>query len=339
MIDRKQWESKLTSDAGYDLCAVQAIIEAKVYKRSLKHQDLQMYTIDLFDDRLSTRDGRERFIDEKKLDIEFSQLADTLYDLAQNKETTVRFQLLLKSTAYGNGHFSALDIEISKESVKFLNYDSAGLNNWYTSERAYILFEKLAAKFSTPDKCIYYRFNPTQAVQADDSSCTVFALDALFHLSKMDTFAILENRSQEMQQHDQETHSDTVNHGKIIDLPHESIPTEFSVLYRNIQSLNRVKQLPERFLTHTINKKNQTLETSIATHTAEKQIDYKTKLANLSVEYKKAGYVTDVLNAYDQNTDRFEINAASRDIFKAIEISNFYTLSHSSLTSPTISLK
>ncbi len=61
------------------------------------------------------------------------------------------------------------------------------------------MYEKLAKKFrDSNDKCCFYRFNPKKGIQSDGYSCTVFSLDALFHLSNMDTFKILEDRAEDL---------------------------------------------------------------------------------------------------------------------------------------------
>lgn len=334
MITRDILQKKL--EAGYELSTVQMVIESKSLKRSQKGMGLRMYTMDLCDERLSTGSYFNSRIDGRKLDVEFSNLADSLYQVAQENDQPIRFQLMLKSTSYGGGHFSASDVEVSKEGVRFLNYDSAGLNNFYTSNWIYILFNKLSEKFpSQNNKCTFYRFTPDSGIQSDSSSCTIFSLDALFHLSKMDTFKILESRGEDLMQHDQITTQSTVKHGCVMDLAYESIPTEFSVLFRNIQSLKQASQLSERFQQHVINKKEETLEASISRHTGEKTIDYKRKLANLSVDNKREGYATDVLNAYDEDPKQFIVNATSRDIFTAIESGNLSASFNTSSYSPS----
>jgi hypothetical protein len=56
-------------------------------------------------------------------------------------------------------------------------------------------------------------------------------------------------------------------------------------------------------------------------------INNEMKQANLAIEHKRVGYTEDVLRAYDKNPEKFTEEVTSRDIFKAIELDKFYSLS------------
>jgi hypothetical protein len=306
----------------WDIENVRWVVQQKVQKRQEKGNPLLLYTMDSLEDRFLAPNG---CLDSEKVKQEMSSLANTLFNLTRSSEKPVRFQLIIRSCR--PNHYSAVDIEIIKQGVKFFNYDSAGLDCYFSSNRLYPLFDSLASKFDDKTNCIFYRVNPKKSIQMDGHSCTRFALDALFHLSNMNVFELLQNRPHELIQHDCPTEDDFYHKhngvGSLVDLAVESIPIEFAFLFRNIQSFEEYAELPERFKSAVINKKEQTLEKSIVRHTEEVKVRTEVKRQNRAAYYKKDNYASDVLAAYDKNPSLFTEQALERDIFNAIEKGTF----------------
>ena len=274
--------------------AVNAVIAEKVEKRAQKGQSLQMYSLEI-----QPRNEQEVYNTDN-----IDSFVNNLYLQACSSENPIRIQLIVRTS---NVHWTAMDIEASRLGIKCINIDAVADPS---SIGAKEIFDRLVKKYEDPNQSRFYFLrdsvlpsDPTkkQGIQYDESSCSIFALDTLFHLANLDVFTIIENRELEV--------LNKTNAFKIPLLsPNErffnanNIPPEFAFVYRGTQSKESFASLPSSLHQQEVNKKGDTLLFAEDKHTEEIQYKGKPRARNQAIVYKRDGFIKDVkehLERYD----------------------------------------
>lgn len=311
MID-KQEVLKSLQEKIWSSLAVNAVIAEKVEKRSQRGENLLMYSLEI-----QPRSHEEKFNMEN-----INKFVGILHQQALTSPKPIRLQLAVKTS---NVHWTAMDIEVSKEGVKCINIDAVADPSSLGAKK---IFDTLMEKYqdSVPQKSKFYFLRDSslpsdetkkQGIQYDSSSCSRFALDILFHLATMDTFTIMENREQEMREkHNPFKTPITSPHDRFFNA--SNMPPEFACIYRGTQSKESFASLPEMLHQHEVNKKGETLSIAEAKHTKSVELKEGTKLRNLAIDYKRDGFIQDVQHAIDYQTN-FLGKIQGRDVLTAID--------------------
>ena len=238
VMKNKQQLLEAISKKTWDQAAVNAVIAAKAEKRASKGRPLHVYSLDL-----NKREG----VAEPFNQANMNAFVDMIYAKAMSRQTPLRLQLMVLATS---AHWTAVDMLVSQDSAVFFNFDAA---NNASANYVFNLFKKLIAKYPDESASTFYVYQhddiPGEAdkkyqVQYDGWSCSRFGLDALFHLSNLDTFGILNKQEKRLQDTDMgfKTFPKTPNKRAIS--PY-NIPIELSFLFRNTQSLRALQRLDD----------------------------------------------------------------------------------------------
>jgi len=247
------------------------------------------------------------------------EFVDRIHQQALVSDKPIRVQLAIRTS---NVHWTAVDLEISKEGVKSLQIDAAADPSSLVGAQ---IFQKILHKFPDPSKCKSYFLRhgaipsdelKQQSIQYDDASCSQFALDILFHLSNLDSFSIMEQRERDL--------AGTSSAFKIpLGSPNErffkasNMPPELAVIYRNTQSKESFGSLPPQLHKQVINKKGETLASSEARHTELLEVKAALKPRNQAIHHKREGYIRDVRTMLSQHPD-FSVKVEGRDVLTSM---------------------
>ncbi|EHL32831.1 hypothetical protein [Legionella drancourtii] len=300
---------------------VNAVIAAKAEKRATKGLTLNCYSLDVG----AREDENEKFNEEH-----INAFADSIYERAQTLADgeIFRFQVAVK---VNNVHWTAVDMEVSNNSVKALNLDAMGDESGISAAEA--MFHQLADKYPNSNdaaaadnfkftwlklKIIDGTYDKTQGIQYDNNSCSRFTLDHLFHLANIDTFRAL-NADQAFRKYN--IIEQDRKHRIVQSFDSSTMPKEFSFLYRDTQSKTSFASLPDNIKQQVVNKKGQTLAQSEAAHTQTIQIKGEGKLNNQAIYNKKAGFAVDA-RALATATDHQAL-LDNRDLLNALDNNTF----------------
>ncbi|MFJ1268626.1 hypothetical protein ACD661_08685 [Legionella lytica] len=291
--------------------SVNAVIAAKVEKRAAKGLILNCYSLDV-----APRDDEDERLNEDAM----ATFADSIYQQAQALKDgeQIRFQVAVK---VNKAHWTAVDVEVTNSGVKMLNVDAMGDESGIKAAEA--MFHQLANKYPDPTNAEQFKFTwlrhadmkneKVQGIQYDNNSCSRFTLDHLFHLSNMDSFALLEAQEKSLRKYPFDA--------QLRSFDSNSMPKEFAFLYRDTQSKTSFNSLSEDVKGQVINKKGQTLEESEAAHSQTVVIKNESKVNNQAILNKKAGFTADARALADREDHQTLVE--SRDLLHALHTDTF----------------
>lgn len=287
--------------------AVQAVLASKALKRRKAGRYLHAYALDV-----SPRSGKNEAFNIDNV----NKFIDSSYEYVKKLGKPQRFQLMVKTS---DVHWTAVDLIVTPANgIKMLNIDP-GLD---LSAVVAItnLFDNYVKKYPTEQSsssALFYLsasklpHNPEKEkrIQYDEDNCSVFALDAIFHLANINPFLLLEA--------DKEKFYSPSGMTNVFRFTDENIPIELASIYRNTQSKTSFSALSKELRSHTINKKGEKLADSEKRHT--EVIDKKP--VNRAIYHKKDGFRQDVGECLC--SDGFVEEVAQREALAALESGTF----------------
>lgn len=139
-------------------------------------------------------------------------------------------------------------------------------------------------------------------IQFDDSNCSIFSLNHLFHLSNIDVFKILR---------DAKLQGTKYAPNSYFKITAESCPTELAFIFTTTQSWDVIKSLSSNLLEKVVNKKGYgetLLELSHKNSEEKKNAHGNTKLVNTGINMKRQGFIKEA-TLFIQSHNEEEIDA------------------------------
>lgn len=276
---------KQISEAKWDKEVMTCAIAAKIEKRTKKGNPFQCFVLE----RKDPEEGEDElisFLTQLKKNIE-------------NVRDGTRFQLAIKT----GEHWTACDMLIKKGCPEIFILDAANTQSAlaHLDEALNKIFPGMKTYCYVPDQII----DPTdprevrdRLIQFDNTSCSFFTLDHIFHLSKVNVFQYLHEAKLKGLR-------SIPNYFKVNP---ENCPPQLAFLFRNTQSWTVIDSLPNHLKTQVVNKKGQTLLQSILSHSQEvKKDDKPTKKLNKSANYKREKFSQSVVDFIADKNDK-ELN-------------------------------